>query len=262
MKKDELNKLDFKILVADDELISQEYIRAVLDCCFVDSLIVSNGAEVLKALKNEKFDLVLLDCYMPVMDGWTTVKKIREAEKNLTNRTPVFALTGSAISGDKDRFIEAGMDGFFLKPLSVNDFKNLISEVKKGKYTALQFSTEIADQGEFRSDLDSVINRDFVIKKYTGLESLLKTLARIFLQTSDEFIDKLILAIKTDSVEEISFLAHKLKGMTANFGESKLWQLLKEMEDSTKNSAETPSKQIETIQKEFRLFKKEIENFL
>ena len=88
-----------------------------------DVLEVNNGLEAVEAFKkhHETIDVILMDIQMPVMGGEEATQKIRDLEKELSIHTPIIALTANAMMGDKERFIEAGMDDYISKPVKKND---------------------------------------------------------------------------------------------------------------------------------------------
>jgi CheY-like chemotaxis protein len=88
-----------------------------------------NGKEALEALKRESFDMMLLDIHMPVMDGCETIKAIRASSEAFAN-IPVIALTADAMSGDRERYLAMGMDGYLSKPIAERD---LITEIIRAR---------------------------------------------------------------------------------------------------------------------------------
>ena len=107
------------ILVAEDNRINQMFIRELLKHCGCTCDIANNGDEALTALQQNRYDLALMDCQMPEMDGFTATREIRrrEAAGELPGRLPIIALTANAIKGDRERCLEAGMDDYLSKPL-------------------------------------------------------------------------------------------------------------------------------------------------
>jgi len=109
----------FKILVAEDDYVSWLFVLELLRSMgFSDVERVENGKEVLEKWKKNEFDLILMDCRMPVMDGYETTRRIREAEKRnkAKSRIPIMALTAEAMGGSREACFKAGMDEYLSKP--------------------------------------------------------------------------------------------------------------------------------------------------
>ncbi len=130
---------DIPVLVAEDNAINQFVIREILQGLGVQCRVVSHGGECLEALEKEKFALVLMDCFMPVLNGFDTAREIRRREaagnrfatpqqERATERIPIIALTANATQGDRDACLATGMDGYLTKPL---DRRALIEEIER-----------------------------------------------------------------------------------------------------------------------------------
>jgi CheY-like chemotaxis protein len=89
--------------------------------------VVANGQEALDSAAVERFDLVLMDVQMPVMDGLMSTAAIRERERSSGAHTPIIAVTAHAMQGDKDRFLSAGMDGFISKPVGRAELEDALA---------------------------------------------------------------------------------------------------------------------------------------
>ncbi len=124
--KAEQNKQSYDILLAEDSPSNQIVFRAMLNASPFTLHIVNNGKEAFEALQSKQFAAVLMDIYMPEMDGVEATKCIR-ADKDIPH-TPIIALTANAMQGDQDRFIEAGMDDYLAKPV---DKQSLIAKLEK-----------------------------------------------------------------------------------------------------------------------------------
>jgi CheY-like chemotaxis protein len=109
-----------KVLVAEDNLNNQLLIKIILQKLGLDVTIVENGQLAVEKYQNEEFDLIFLDINMPVMDGLTALKHIRDYEIKTQKHTPIIALTANAINGDKEKYINEGMDNYLSKPLEKN----------------------------------------------------------------------------------------------------------------------------------------------
>lgn len=119
---------DFKILVAEDNTISTKVIRGMLGKLNLQPDTASNGEEALKAIKLNHYDLVLMDCEMPVLDGFSATEQLRAWEAaNQRPRTPVVALTAHILSEHKERARQVGMDGHMAKPVELSQLRELIN---------------------------------------------------------------------------------------------------------------------------------------
>lgn len=119
---------DFRVLVAEDNSISTKVIRGMLRKLNLEPDTVSNGEEALQALRENHYDLVLMDCEMPVMDGFTATRQLREWEaREQRPHTPVVALTAHILGEHKDRARQCGMDGHIAKPVELSQLRELLS---------------------------------------------------------------------------------------------------------------------------------------
>ena len=119
-----------KALLVEDNRANQMLMNIILKKLKVEFDIANNGKEAVELYKQNSYDFILMDENMPIMSGIEATKEILEYEKtNNLKHTPIIALTANAIKGDKERFLEAGMDEYLSKPVKLQDFKNLIREL-------------------------------------------------------------------------------------------------------------------------------------
>ncbi|MEO4047768.1 response regulator [Pseudomonas sp. CAU 1711] len=119
---------DFRILVAEDNSISTKVIRGMLSKLNLQPDTASNGEEALHAMQQRQYDLVLMDCEMPVLDGFSATERLREWERNeRRGHTPVVALTAHILAEHKERARQAGMDGHMSKPVEMSQLRELIA---------------------------------------------------------------------------------------------------------------------------------------
>ncbi|MNZ29110.1 Sensor histidine kinase RcsC [compost metagenome] len=118
---------DFRVLVAEDNSISTKVIQGMLGKLDLVPDLVSNGRDALRAMQNRHYDLVLMDCEMPVLDGFTATEQLRAWEAARQRpRTPVVALTAHILGEHRQRALEAGMDGHVAKPVELSQLRELI----------------------------------------------------------------------------------------------------------------------------------------
>ena len=119
---------DLRVLIAEDNRINQIVIVEILHNAGMKTKVVSNGQEASEAVKNETFDVVLMDCQMPQMDGYEATARIRSWEQSQPNalRLPIIALTANATQGDAEKCLQAGMDAYCKKPINQKQVLALI----------------------------------------------------------------------------------------------------------------------------------------
>jgi PAS domain S-box-containing protein len=117
-----------RILVAEDNPVNQSVARAMIKRMGYQMDIVANGQETIEALRLIPYDLVLMDCQMPEMDGFEATRLIRMEESNVLNcNIPIIAMTASAMKGDKERCLQAGMNDFIAKPVRMSELERMLA---------------------------------------------------------------------------------------------------------------------------------------
>ena len=135
----EIGPLGFKVLVAEDNPVNAMVVRIYLEklgCC---GIFVSNGIEAVDMFRQETFDAILMDCQMPLMDGYEATRRIRSIEKEIhPGRAPVriIAVTANALEGERTRCLETGMDDYISKPFDVHSLMDTLQTAAVGKKRA------------------------------------------------------------------------------------------------------------------------------
>ncbi len=116
-----------RVLLAEDQPVNQKLMRAVMEQLGHALTIANNGIEAVKAIRENPFDIILMDIQMPELDGVLTTKVIRAADEDW-NTIPIIAVTAHAMEGHRQAYLAAGMDGFVSKPFRM---ENLVSEMTR-----------------------------------------------------------------------------------------------------------------------------------
>ncbi|MGB4706944.1 MAG: PAS domain-containing protein [Fuerstiella sp.] len=116
-----------KVLLADDNVINQLVGKEALERLGCDVTVVKNGKTALNALQSDSFEMIFMDCQMPVMDGYEATRLLRSHE-NASNRIPVIALTANALAGDRENCMAAGMDDYLPKPFGLTELQEIINK--------------------------------------------------------------------------------------------------------------------------------------
>ncbi len=208
-----------RVLVAEDNSTNQLVISRVLDKWGCKYHLVANGNEVIDSLRYAHYDLILMDCQMPEMDGYTATRIIRQkasAERNI----PIVALTANAVSGDETKCREAGMDGYLSKPVDRQEL-----EVVLKRY--LVQSTDERKSFELSKE---VLNR-FDELQMEGKPDILIEIINSFLSQSRQRLDALERGLKINDLEGAAREVHTLKSGALTLGAFELGDLLIKVED-------------------------------
>ncbi len=127
--KPEEPKQGLKILVAEDNLINQKLAKYMLTNLGHEVTLAANGKEALESSNTNRFDFILMDVQMPIMDGLEATRLIREHEKQSNTHIPIIALTAHAMKGDRERCLEAGMDDYISKPINYQELMEAINRI-------------------------------------------------------------------------------------------------------------------------------------
>jgi CheY-like chemotaxis protein len=118
-----------RILVAEDNMVNQKLTMRLLEKRGHTVVVVKTGKEAVAVWKRQPFDVILMDVQMPEMDGFEATSIIREVERVTGGHTPIIALTAHAMTGDRQRCLTAGMDGYISKPIHVETVFEVIASV-------------------------------------------------------------------------------------------------------------------------------------
>ena len=174
-------------------------------------MVASNGREALTTFSKGSFDLVLMDVQMPELDGFQVTAAIREREKTQTTHTPIVAMTAHAMKGDRERCLEAGLDGYLSKPLQVREFLEVIENL-------VPAHGEVEGQAEGGDQPDPVFDYDGALARVEGDTELLNEVACLFRGESQRMLSEIRGSIRCHDGEALEHAAHALKGAVGNFG--------------------------------------------
>lgn len=214
------------ILVAEDNPNNQYVARLFLQELGFRSHFVNNGAEAIEAYKKSKFDMILMDCQMPVMDGLAATQAIRDLESSSesSDRIPIVALTASAMLQDREACIDAGMDDYMTKPL---DERILLQMLRKWVRADLGAVPSWKDAASIAAEARSIINFELLSSRYAAQAPVI---LNMFLVKTPPHIDSLSKAIDAKDTAESTRLAHFLKGSSATICSEPLTALFTSLE--------------------------------
>ena len=225
-----------RLMLVEDNEINQQVALGILEQLGLTADIANNGIETLSHLKENSnsspYDLLLMDCQMPEMDGYETSREIRNsAAGEIYKDIPIIAMTANAMQGDKEKCIQAGMNDYIAKPIDVDILveKLLVWLPNKNKNLSAEKDSEKANapflpKEEFSNQPDNpdVWDQASAIKRVMGNQRLLLTLINMFLDDMPTKITSLETAVKNSSIDDVRHHAHTIKGIAANLSGIKL----------------------------------------
>ncbi|CAA7600082.1 Two component system, signal transduction histidine kinase [Acididesulfobacillus acetoxydans] len=216
-----------RILVAEDDSISRKYIKALLKYLNCDVTLAGNGREVLEKLRAGFYDCIIMDKNMPELDGIETTRLIRQKEEGTGRHIPIIALTASALVGDREKLLTAGMDFFLSKPIIETELAEILKGVKS-RVSGKQEPENVNSAAANLIDRPVFLAEASLYGEEVTLEIIAEFLARYpdVLESIEENIRK---ADFTQSQKEI----HRLAGTLSLFHCDGLVALVRDMEEKS-----------------------------
>jgi signal transduction histidine kinase/DNA-binding response OmpR family regulator len=211
-----------KVLLVDDNLTNQVVARTMLEKFGVEVATCSNGQEALTQADSTKFDLILMDCQMPVMDGYEATREIRNKElAKFAKRVPIIAFTAHAMADESKKCTDAGMDDFLSKPVTLNKIEAILN-----KWLSIQAGTSL-QVIEPNSSVDSEVHHTLQnMMPYEVYSQMLEQ----YIKTSHEYIIDISRFSNESSMDQYIRAAHTLKSTSSQLGAYKLAEIAKELE--------------------------------
>ena len=224
-----------RILVAEDNLINQKLTIRILEKLGYQSDVVENGQEALAALAGGSYALVLMDCQMPIVDGFEATKLLRQREATdqesaapdsyETRHIPIVALTANAMRGDRERCLAAGMDDYLTKPIRKDDLKGVLERwISPSVHPQVTYpnDTERRENGTDTEALPVIFDVAATLRNIGGDKALLEDLVELFLERYETMLERIRTALASKDQAAVEQAAHALKGTANNLSASEV----------------------------------------
>jgi PAS domain S-box-containing protein len=202
-----------RILLAEDNVVNQKLITRLMEKRGHNVIVAGNGRQAVELLAEESFDLVFMDVQMPVLDGIEATMMIREQEKQTGEHIPIIAMTAYAMKRDRDRCLEAGMDGHISKPIKPAEIEEIIRRVSRQQLGHPVKEKVITESVERSPEFDF----SKALQYFEGDIELFEGAFNVFVETLPRNIESIRRAISDGDPEALRRSAHRLKGSIANF---------------------------------------------
>ncbi len=238
----EMRRCSIRILLAEDNVTNQQVAMSALKRMGLMVDVATNGTEALKALESLPYDLVLMDCQMPEMDGYEATRQIRNTQSAVLNHAiPIIAMTANVIKGDREKCLEAGMNDYISKPVYPQTLAVVIekwlpkeaSDATKQSFSKKNDAAAGSGEKQVLSETP-VFNVDGMMELGIEDEDLKLKVVKIFLKDIPGNIEALRNYLKTGEAEGVTLHAHSIKSASACIGGEALQAVAFELEKSGK----------------------------
>ncbi|TKB54431.1 MAG: response regulator [Nitrospira sp.] len=248
-----------RVLLAEDNPVNREVAVCMLEQLGCQVVAVEHGRDAVAKTECARFDVVLMDCQMPEMDGLSATTAIRDGERRTGWHVPIVALTAHAIDGDRERCLAAGMDDYMTKPFTQGELGNMIQQWvrRPGDEAAatsdqsravpaepLQSPSEVTEEGTRQAPVltllgtplaDQVLDQIRALRRPGRPDPVAKILTS-FLESSATYVSAIHQAVVHQDAEALSRAAHALKSSSAMIGAMELSKILKDFESMGRQS--------------------------
>ncbi len=217
------------LLLVEDNEVNQELAIDLLNSIGISVALANNGQEAIDKLEDEEFDGILMDCHMPVLDGYEATKKIRQDKRY--KDIPIIALTANVLSDDKKKALDSGMNDQISKPIRpVDMFDTLAKWIKHSRKSDTQdLYKNSSDDGVYIPDIDGIdISKGLTIT--LNDKNVYLKLLKKFKDNQDSFERDFRAAFESKDMQTATRIAHTLKGLAGNIGATNLQEKAAELE--------------------------------
>jgi len=261
-----------RVLVAEDNPVNQRLAQHLLKTRGHDAFIASNGREAVDALAREHFDVVLMDLQMPEMDGFEATASIRVRERTTGKRQPIIAVTAHAMQGDRQRCLDADMDGYVSKPIKPVELFEVLDRVVTHQQSSAAGSSAAGAQvgpatlsdtsGDRPEYSGPVLDRAGLMARIQGDPGMLRMFTDLFLADYPKRVKTIRDTLTAGDAAGVAAAAHSLKGAVAIFSSGPAYRAAATLERfGRQNSLDAADEAYGTLERELDRLKEALESF-
>jgi two-component system sensor histidine kinase/response regulator len=233
-----------RVLIVEDNPVNRKVMLYMLQKLALQAESAGNGREALEALAKSRYDLVLMDCQMPELDGFETTAAIRRRERAAhAKRMPIIAMTANAMHGDREKCLAAGMDDYLTKPLELGDLESALKlwlphTIFHGLQPVESRSPlgQLDDNAPYTTVETPPIDLEHLYGTFNQDRKIVEELLALYLDTTPSLLEQLKAAIELKNVAGAK-AAHELKGASAYIAAQKMADLAREAEQAITNGS-------------------------
>ncbi len=239
----ERTELTGSVLLAEDNPVNQEVAKALLARLGLSVAVAGNGTEAVAMVEAGHYDLILMDCQMPVMDGYQATAAIRQRQAEGARRLPIIALTANAMEGDRNKCLAAGMDDYLAKPYNQRQLREVLARwlsadtdrrVEAAVPQVPDNTSQTPQAAPSGTEYPTALNMGFLDQfrelDPTGGLSLVRQIMQVYLDTTPDSLRQVEQAVAARDADALRRSAHFLKSSAANVGAEQLSELFRRLE--------------------------------
>jgi len=220
-----------RILVAEDHPVNQQVTSGLLQLLGLSAHLVANGLEALAALRDEDFDLVLMDVQMPELDGLEATRRIRSGQASVRSPDiPIVAMTAHAMQGDAEQCRAAGMDDYISKPVAPEALRRVLHKFLDKTEPGAEIQAQPTAASAAQPHAPAIFDKADLLRRLMGSEEFARAVALKFRETLPGQIQALKTRLQAGDTEGSSLAAHSLRGAAANMSGAALGELSAKLE--------------------------------
>ena len=228
-----------KIMLVEDNSVMREVAEEMLTLLGADTATARNGQEAVNRVQSERFDLVLMDCQMPVLDGYGATRAIRSlVSTDEQERLPIVAMTANAMAGDREKCLAAGMDDYLSKPFSIDQLSASLSRWLTPKETRLVTPSDPPPSSATQREVAGVDAALEELRKINESPEFLDRIVERYVRSSNELIERFAAALENQSLKQLGAAAHTLKSSAAMMGGFELAELCRDLEQQSETASD------------------------
>lgn len=239
-----------RILVAEDHEMNQAFMRRLFKTLNISHFtIVDNGQRALELVQVQNFDLILMDCHMPEMNGYDATRHIRNLGDDAISDIPIVAMTANAMAKDEERCLAMGMNAYISKPFDIADFKRILAPW-------ITFEDPKAETSAGFEEEDRPADMEILVASSQGDQEYVTMMIDLFVSTAEKQIGDLQALCKDGDDHQWVEISHALKGTAGVVGANNMLALCSEAQLMEDTSDEARQRKCDAIAAEYARVKK------
>lgn len=225
------DKSQIKVLIVEDNPVNQQVALGGLRRLGIEADLAENGLEAVEAVKNSEYQLILMDCRMPKMDGYQATREIRQRSE----KVKIIAMTASVTADERQKCLVAGMDDYLAKPISIETLAQTLD-----KHLSINISNESIETSFVEHPLSEIIEskilKNFIEIEGRGEKNFAREMLNLYLKHSETQLCELKSGFANRNLNLVKNKAHALRGSSANIGLTDLFQEFNNLEQTVESN--------------------------